>query len=516
MKQHRNPLGKTWCTECNSLVAGASVGDYVIASFLGQGTTSAVYLAHQPKLNNRKVVIKVLHAVAQESVDDFRREASVLAALSHPYILPIYAYDIIEEMRVDQTGNSGYSPYLVLHYAEQGSLDEVFKREGNRPWPLSRVLPILKEAAEALGYAHDRGILHRDVKPANILLFGSHIMLADFGVASLIDVDTSHLDAPWAGSPAYMAPEVWRFKPGRYSDQYALAVTCFRLLTGEYPWPLPTGGTNSWMKMHQEVPPRPLHLYRPDLPLAVGQVLQRALAKEPHDRYPSVGAFAADLRHAARDETQQLSPPPRLPTTLRPEPEGVQPSADPFAGRAQRQEQVQVEKPEGESDRPVSQNSSRGSGNSASPLPDTTAQKLPRDRWTLQAFVLNLVIYGLLVAVGFLLSPMGSALSLVYSLWPAPLIGLLVGRLFHRVSTASYLWGVLWGMIFGIVNALFSSLVCFGLLILISTAIHLNGVSSSVLMLLFFGGLWMSVSGGALIGLFAARGAAADLSLRRP
>ena len=220
LQQHRNPLGKVWCSECTSLIAGASIGDYVIASHLGQGNTSAaVYLAHQPKLNNRKVVIKVLHSVAsQESVNDFRKEAAVLASLSHPYILPIYDYDIIEELRVDALGNYSYSPYLVLKYAEQGSLDEIFKREGNRPWSLQRVLPIIKEAAEALDYAHSQGILHRDVKPANILMFGAHIMLADFGVASLIDVDMSHLDAPWAGSPAYMAPEVWRYKPGRYSD----------------------------------------------------------------------------------------------------------------------------------------------------------------------------------------------------------------------------------------------------------------------------------------------------------
>src|SRR5947209_8882407 len=220
LKQHRNPLGKIWCTECSSLIAGAAVGDYVIDSHLGQGSTSAVYLAHQPRLNNRKVVIKVLHSVAsQESIDTFRKEAAVLASLSHPYILPIYDYDIIEEVRVDQMGNYSYSPYLALRYAEQGSLDDVFKQGGNRPWPLERVLPIIKEAAEALDYAHyaqPRSILHRDIKPANILMVGTHIMLADFGVADLIDVDKSHVDAPWAGSPAYMAPEVWGYKPGRY------------------------------------------------------------------------------------------------------------------------------------------------------------------------------------------------------------------------------------------------------------------------------------------------------------
>src|SRR5436853_4631991 len=170
LKQHRNPLGKIWCTECTSLIAGASIGAYVIDSHLGQGSTSAaVYLAHQPKLNNRKVVIKVLHSVAsQESINDFRKEAAVLASLSHPYILSIYDYDIIEEVRVDQLGNYSYSLYLVLQYAERGSLDDIFKREGSRPWSLQRVLPIIEEVAEALDYAHSQGIFHRDVKPANI------------------------------------------------------------------------------------------------------------------------------------------------------------------------------------------------------------------------------------------------------------------------------------------------------------------------------------------------------------
>src|SRR5947209_16555204 len=115
-------------------------------------------------------------------------------------------------------------------------------------------------------------------------MFGAHIMLADFGVASLIDVDKSHMDAPWAGSPACMAPEVWRVCPGRYSDQYALAVTCFRLLSGKYPWHNPEARIKQWAHLHSFVPPRSLHDYCPELPRSVDLVLQRALAKDPHER----------------------------------------------------------------------------------------------------------------------------------------------------------------------------------------------------------------------------------------
>jgi serine/threonine protein kinase/uncharacterized membrane protein YeaQ/YmgE (transglycosylase-associated protein family) len=544
IQQHRNPLGKVWCTECTSLVAGASIGDYVIVSYLGQGSTSAVYLAQQPKLNNRKVVIKVLHSVtSQESIVDFRTEAAVLASLSHPYILPIYDYDVIEEVRVDQMGNYSYSPYLVLRYTEQGSLDEVFKREGSRPWSLQRVLPIIKEAAEALDYAHSRGVLHRDVKPANILLSGTHILLADFGVASLIDVDTSHLDAPWAGSPAYMAPEVWRFKPGRYSDQYALAVTCYRLLTAEYPWKLATGGTTQWMNLHLHVAPQPLRTYRPDLPPEVGLVLARAMTKERHDRYPSVVAFATELRYAAHDETLSLAPAPQPPRPPRPSTEA--------AIRSPAANIVQVETPGGEQPSaptvpvesvvpPLQSFPQDPYQNGTDPIDlsfDVTGslkreftQGLLRDRWTLPAFILNVVICAILVVVGKLAPSGVIAPQLLASfLWPALVVGPIVGRLFHRATLSSSSWGILWGMIFGITNAFLSALICYVWTVLFTTlqntafAPLLPGATSSgalptqnTVLTLFFIGLWMSVIGGALIGLFAAKAVIAKQATYRP
>src|SRR5207248_3974625 len=149
--------------------------------------------------------------------------------------------------------------------------------------PLKRVLAIVEEMPDALGYAHTRGVLHRDVKPANILLMGAHVVLSDFGVAALIDVETSHVRTSLAGSPAFMAPEVWQFCPGRYSDQYALAVTCFRLLTGKYPWHNPEGGISQWTYLHSFVPPHALHNYCPELPVSLDLVMQRALTTDRHD-----------------------------------------------------------------------------------------------------------------------------------------------------------------------------------------------------------------------------------------
>ncbi len=522
LKQHKNPLGQVWCTQCPSLVAGALIGDYEIASHLGQGTMSAVYLAQQRKLN-RKVVIKVLHSVAsQESINDFRTEAKVLASLSHPYILPIYDYDIIKAAHKDSLGNDSYSPYLVLRYAEQGSLDEMFKQEGSRPWSLQRVLPIIKEAAEALDYAHSqttRGVLHRDIKPANILMVGAHIMLADFGVASLIDVDQSHTEAPWAGSPAYMAPEVWLYKPGRYSDQYALAVTCFRLLTGEYPWNIPPGGTTQqWMRLHQTVMPHFLHTFRPDLPMEVGSVLQKALAKEPHARYPTVSAFAADLRKAAQDETQPLGPPPRPIRPVHPPVEAL-PSAVPASQRQPMQVQVSAPPPVivSGSIHPTPEASQQSDEDPIGKNPTTESwigeisQKLQRNRWTVSAFILNVVICVVLVAGGWFWH---TAPVVAFSLWPALLVGPFVGRLFHRVPGSTYAWGVLWGMIFGIVNAFLSALACGVWKVLfdvISQGQAGLGFQVTAIKLLpqlavpLIVGLWLSVCGGAIIGLLAAR-----------
>src|SRR6266496_2542205 len=310
INQHLNKPGNIRCAECSSLLAGAIIDDYRVVSYIGKGSTSDVYLAEQNSLLGRKVVIKILHrSCSEEHVDNFRSEAKLLASLSHPYILPIFSYGVIHERT---TFSANYVPYLVVQFAEQGSLAESFEQQGNRPWTLERVITLAREVAEALDYAHSRNVLHRDVKPANLLQIGSHVLLSDFSVASLIDADASHLSTGLAGSPAYMAPEVWNLHPGRYSDQYALAVTSFFLLAGDYP--LRKNGENnarSWQNLHCFATPSSLSAFRPDVPEAVNVVLQRALAKKPHERYPTVQAFASDLLVASQEITQQLNKAPR-------------------------------------------------------------------------------------------------------------------------------------------------------------------------------------------------------------
>jgi len=335
INQHHNEPGGTWCGKCDSLVAGALIGDYSVISHIGSGSSSDVYLAEQHSLNRRKVVIKILHrSCNQRQVNNFRHEAALFATLSHPYIMPIFSYGVIYERQATLTTSL---PYLVLPFAEQGSLADCFVHEGKRPWSLARVVSLTREVAEALDYAHSRGVLHRDVKSANLLQMGAHVLLSDFSIASLIDVDSSHLTAGVAGSPAYMAPEVWAMRPGRYSDQYALAVTCFFLLTGTYPL-RKNGGVSarSWQQLHCFVAPSALTEFRADMPLAVNFVLQRALAKDPHDRYPSVQAFANDLLVASQEITQHLIKAPALVGQSRvprdPEPWGLG-TTSPLAGR---------------------------------------------------------------------------------------------------------------------------------------------------------------------------------------
>src|SRR5260370_7965426 len=142
INQHHNEPGGTWCGKCDSLVAGALIGDYSVISHIGSGSSSDVYLAEQHSLNRRKVVIKILHrSCNQRQVNNFRHEAALFATLSHPYIIPIFSYGVIYERQATLTTSL---PYLVLPFAEQGSLPDCFVPEWTRPSSLTPVLPLTR------------------------------------------------------------------------------------------------------------------------------------------------------------------------------------------------------------------------------------------------------------------------------------------------------------------------------------------------------------------------------------
>jgi hypothetical protein len=461
-------------------------------------------------------------------------------------------------------------PYLVLPYVEQGSTAEAFICEGNQPWPIDRVVPIIRDVAEALDYAHSRGVLHRDVKPANLLQMGSHVLLADFSVASMIDANMSHLHAPWAGSPAYMAPEVWALAPGRYSDQYALAITCFYLLTGEYPWRrMRENNVRDWLNLHRNVMPCPLNEFRSELTPGVSIVLQRALNKDPHERYPTVQAFAADLFTSSREETggygkhaaanlrsaahalyslpvevhaggkewreaihAGIFTPDLRQATLIPEPETVP------MDLIRNPENVVEWEDAGEL---VSGGSLMGMRDPVGPVPvrspisdtflnfarssiDDIQMHPPANKWLWWTLLLNLLICVLLAGEAVWQSGDVSAAGNVFlTLWPGLLTGLAVARMYHVVHSNSLCWRICRGALFGVTDIVLSGLVCYVWVGLALTIPHWgydwlqagDGLRIFVFQIklllpeflkFFVLGSWVAVTGGALIGFFLSQG----------
>ncbi|MBK9714939.1 MAG: PQQ-binding-like beta-propeller repeat protein [Kouleothrix sp.] len=271
---------------------GSQIGRYEVIAALGRGGMGVVYRAFDPMLD-RPVALKLLdpdRACQPAVVSRLRREAISAARLHHPNIAILYEF-----------GESGGAPFLAMEYVPGASLRQLL---GAGPLPAERALPILAQIAEALDYAHNMGIVHRDVKPSNVIVDGAdHAMLIDFGLAEMAEDALATADNAVLGTPHYMSPEqaAGRRADGR-SDQYALAAVAYELLTGLPPF----HGRSSTAVIHAhiyELPPPPTER-QPSLPSAINTVLLRGLAKRPEDRYPSAAAFVAALRTA-------LATPPR-------------------------------------------------------------------------------------------------------------------------------------------------------------------------------------------------------------
>jgi serine/threonine protein kinase len=263
----------------------------------------AVYLSVHEQLA-RTVAIKVLHPAVPEGpprlsfLDRFQDEARLVARLQHPNILPVYDFGIEDGIA-----------FLVMRYAADGSLDDLLNPiTGSKPLSLHKVSNFLKQAATALDYAHGKGIVHRDVKPQNLLLDGSRLMLSDFGLARLIreDEKISPASAPTLsmggsvirGSPFYLAPEQCSSIPVDHrTDIYALGVTLYEMLTGHVPFQ-DTGGPWSVVLKHIMEPPPPLVGQRVELTKEMEAVVMRALEKDPQKRYQSAGEMARAFRKA--------------------------------------------------------------------------------------------------------------------------------------------------------------------------------------------------------------------------
>jgi len=264
---------------------------YRIERRLGGGGMAKVFLAEDLR-HHRLVAIKVLKPEVALAIGHarFLREIATLSSLTHPHILPLLESGIVEGL-----------PIYVMPYVEGEPLRARLDREGELP--LEDVTRITSEVADALAYAHGRGVVHRDIKPENILLEQGRAVVADFGIARAASPGTGRLTATGVvvGTPAYLSPEQasgGRELDGR-SDLYSLACVVHEMLTGQPPFH--GMRPESLIYQHMRVTPRPVTELRPTLPEAVGATIERALAKLPADRHSTVAEFASELRAGASE-----------------------------------------------------------------------------------------------------------------------------------------------------------------------------------------------------------------------
>ena len=294
-------------TNAPTALTEALAGRYRIERELGAGGMATVYLAEDLK-HRRRVALKVLRAELAHELgpERFLREIETTAALHHPHILPLY-----------DSGAAGELLYYVMPFVEGESLRDRLARE--RQLPIDDALQIAREVSDALSYAHSRGVIHRDIKPENILLEGGHAMVADFGIARAVSVAGSESLTQVGtaiGTPAYMSPEQAagsRDVDGR-SDLYSLGCVVYEMLAGQAPFTGPT--VESVIRQHLIAEPRPITQIRPAVPAAIAGVLQRALAKNPADRFSPVAQFADALRGGA-SQTMPAPSPEARPSRLR-------------------------------------------------------------------------------------------------------------------------------------------------------------------------------------------------------
>jgi len=278
---------------------------YELLNKLGEGGFASVYLAKDTTLG-RQVAIKVLNSQLPANdptfLKRFEREAQTVAQLNHSNIIDVYEF-----------GQEDGRYFIVMPYLSGPDLSHLLRQQG--PLEVEQVLQIAEQVGEALDYAHSRGIIHRDVKPPNVIFNEQgNAILTDFGIVKMVDETTALTQTGGViGTPFYMAPEQWATgKMDSRTDLYALGVMVYQMLTGQVPF---SGETPPRiMYSHLNETPPPPHNLNPALPSAVGKVLLKILAKSPEQRYQTAAEFCADLRVAltggagnGQEKTRRLS-----------------------------------------------------------------------------------------------------------------------------------------------------------------------------------------------------------------
>jgi len=277
------------------------IGRFEIREFLGEGAFGRVYRAYDPSLK-REVALKVARPERLDSaarVQRFQREAQNAAHLLHPHIVAVF-----------DSGQDGPHHYLACAFVEGRPLDAVLHGlPDGQTLPPREAVQVVRKLAEALAYAHKQGVIHRDVKPGNVMLRADgEPLLMDFGLATRSDEAERLTKAgDVLGTPQYMAPEQWRGAAGPTSDQYSLGCVLFELLTGRLPFV--GGSTEHYLYLHLHRPVPSLRQVRPRLPRDLDTICQKCLEKEPGQRYAGCQALADDLRRWLEGEPVSVRPP---------------------------------------------------------------------------------------------------------------------------------------------------------------------------------------------------------------
>ena len=292
---------------------GTHIGNYQLLRPMGSGGMGEVYLAEDTRIH-RQVAIKVIREevapypdanTSKEAARLFQREMKAISQLDHPHILPLFDFG-------EETVNRTKLTYMVMPFRQEGSLADWLQERGSAQMlSPQEVAHFVSQAADALQHAHDHQLVHQDVKPSNFLMrrrsgHPSHpdlpdLLLADFGIAKFTTA-TATVSQSIRGTPAYMAPEQWDGQPVAATDQYALAVMAYQLLTGR---PLFLGGPGQVMRQHFLAQPQPPSTLNPRIPSALDAVIVRALAKQPEERFASIAEFARAFQQAVQDAPKE-------------------------------------------------------------------------------------------------------------------------------------------------------------------------------------------------------------------
>ncbi|MFL5653995.1 MAG: serine/threonine protein kinase [Ktedonobacteraceae bacterium] len=288
--------------------SGQKLGNYRLIRLLGKGGFADVYLGEHIYLKTA-AAIKVLHTqLTSEDMDGFLNEARTIAHLVHPHIV-----------RVTDFGIEGETPFLVMDYAPNGTLRQ--RHPKGTQLPLSLIISYVKQVAGALQHAHNERLVHRDIKPENMLLGRQNeLLLSDFGIALVAQSSRYPSPQEIVGTAAYMSPEQIQGKLHPVSDQYSLGIVVYEWLSGDRPF---HGSFTELCSQHMFATPPPLREKISTISPDVEQVMTRVLAKDPHQRFMSIQAFADALEQSYQSELATFARPWPAAQAITPAPPGA-------------------------------------------------------------------------------------------------------------------------------------------------------------------------------------------------